>query len=239
MVVQRSAAHELKAPGLSAARALLDDLQRAAAEGAAIIALDELKTLCEKADIEKFDRCLQLLRDAQAVQLARQLVRIEADYCRDFKFAAQAQSEASTRERQKTSTARNDRAYDEAALQAFLRQSFPDEPDVTIEKSGFISGGFSKFTIGITLGNVKSLPKEIVLRGDAGSTFGGASVVDEYCAIKALWNNGVRIARPLALETGGEARGRHFSTPAARPACRCRVRNSSTTTPCSPTCGWA
>jgi aminoglycoside phosphotransferase (APT) family kinase protein len=108
------------------------------------------------------------------------------------------------------STARNDRDYDEKALLAFIRKSFPNEPDVVIEKSGFISGGFSKFTIGLTLGKVKSLPQEIVLRGDASATFGGASVVDEFGVIKALYDNGVKVAKPLALEATGSVFGSPF-----------------------------
>ena len=223
MVVQRTDAEEFKRQSyveLLQLLAAVETLLAKAASGAgdAGHAVNELRLICESADVGDFDRSLQLTSDmqhalfaldtAEASTLCKSMMQVEARYLDRFQAAVKARAAAARNK--PVSTARNDREYDNNALLAFIRTSFPDEPNATIEKSGFISGGFSKFTIGLTLGNVKSLPQEIVLRGDASATFGGASVVDEFNVVKALYDNGVRVPRPLALEPSGGVFGSPF-----------------------------
>ena len=225
MMVQRTDAENFRAQSYAEMLALLPAVKAMIGGSDVGHAVNELQLICESADVTDFDRFLQLTSDMQAAlfalatpqasALCKSVMQVEATYLDRFQAAVKARAAAA--KAKPASTARNDRAYDEKALQAFIRKSFPDEPDVTIEKSGFISGGFSKFTIGITLGNVKLLPKEIVLRGDASATFGGASVVDEFSVVKALYDNGVRVARPLALETTGKIFGSPFLLAERRP----------------------
>ena len=223
MMVQRTDAEELKRQSYAELLSLLPAVETLL--GKTADAVNALRHICESGDIDDFDRSLQLTSDmqhalfalntAESSTLCKSVMQVEARYLDRFQAAVKARAAAARNK--PASTARNDREYDEKALLAFIRKSFPDEPNVTIEKSGFISGGFSKFTIGLTLGNVKSLPKEIVLRGDASATFGGASVVDEFNVVKALYDNGVRVAKPLALETSGSVFGSPFLLAERRP----------------------
>ena len=215
MAVQRSEAVGFKRDAYTAMQGLLPKIEAMLSADA----VNELKQLCATADTNDFERFLQATSDRQnalfalatpaSSVLCKSVMNIEATYLRQFQAAAKARAAAAANNKV-AKTARNSREYDEKALLAFIRKSFPDEPNVTIEKSGYISGGFSKFTIGITLGNVKSLPKEIVLRGDASATFGGASVTSEFGVIKALYDNGVRVPKPLALESGSAIFGSPF-----------------------------
>jgi aminoglycoside phosphotransferase (APT) family kinase protein len=145
---------------------------------------------------------------APALELCKALLRLESDYQRRFEAAVRAQSAAAAN--RTAATARNARDYDAQALQRFIRSVFPEEPDVTIGHSGFISGGYSKFTVEVTLQHARSLPAQIILRADASATFGGASVVQEYHLLKVMHAQGVRVPRPLAVEETGQVFGSPF-----------------------------
>ena len=56
------------------------------------------------------------------------------------------------------------------------------------------------------------------MRGDATVTFGGASVVDEYGLIKTLYEHGICVPRPLALEASGKVVGAPFMLVERRPS---------------------
>lgn len=183
-------------------------------------ALRELHTICTNGDDDAFDRFLRLSSKMQAALLSHEgaaaqalcktIASIEANYCGRLEAAVDAQVVESEKSRQGGFAIRNTRSYDEAALLAFIRERFPDERDVAIEKSGFISGGTSKFTMLITLKNTATLPTDIVLRGDASGTFGGASVTYEYRLIKAVHEHGGCVPKPLALEETGKVFGSPF-----------------------------
>ncbi|MDD5177616.1 MAG: phosphotransferase family protein [Sterolibacterium sp.] len=185
-------------------------------------AVQELKAICGEAEPDAFDRCLQLAGQIQrhlfalnappAMALCKSIVRIEADYNRKFEAAVAAQSAASaTASTSKAAaTARNAKVYDEEKLLDFIRKSFPQEADLGIKRSEFVTGGYSKFTVSIVLSNTRTLPEDIILRGDASGGFGGASVVDEYRLIKAMYDHGVRVPKPLAVEETGKVFGSPF-----------------------------
>ena len=220
MMVQASLQPALRAECYAAAKKLLPAIEDALGRR------DELSSLVSAANPEAFERYLQLAGDVQrelvdlgtpeALALCKSLVMIEAGYNRQFAEGVAARAAAV--ENRNTTTARNAREYDEKKLLAFIRQSFPEESAVEITECGLVSGGFSKFTLGIGLANTRSLPKKIVLRGDASAAFGGASVVDEYGLIRAAHEHGVRVPRPLALEDTGSVIGSPFMLTERRPS---------------------
>ena len=238
MLVQQTVAKQLQAEAYAALARLLPEAEQllvstAKASSATttdvekidrgndvLDALRELKGICSTADLAAFDRSRQLSSKVQGALLAlglpaanaicKAVVAIESDYCRKQEAAVDAQSAASEKANQGGGAIRNTRSYDEQALRDFIRKAFPEETGLGIEKSGYISGGTSKFTMLITLKNVKSLPTEIILRGDAGGTFGGASVTYEYRLLKAVHEHGGCVPRPLALEETGKVFGSPF-----------------------------
>jgi aminoglycoside phosphotransferase (APT) family kinase protein len=239
MLVQETVAKQLKTDCYTAMALLLPEAERLLIESASVPAtprstdvekinrgndlldaLRELKVICTTADIAAFDRFLQLSSKVQSALMAldvsaanaicKAIVDIEASYCHKMEAAVDAQAEASAKANTGNFSVRNSRSYDEQALLGFIRKAFPEETELGIEKSGFISGGTSKFTILITLKNTKSLPTEIVLRGDAGGTFGGASVTYEYRLLKTVYEHGACVPKPLALEETGKVFGSPF-----------------------------
>jgi aminoglycoside phosphotransferase (APT) family kinase protein len=212
MTVESTVTPALKAESYGALLRLLPD-------SAALVGKDrELRELCAAADPAAFDRFLQMasamqrkllaLNTAKARALCKSIIRIEFEFNRKVEAAVIAQSAVSATAN--AAIARNARAYDEKALLDFIRKMFPQEADVAIEESSVISGGYSKFTVSITLSNAKSLPTNIILRADAAATFGGASTVDEYRLIKILYEHGIRVPKPLAAEETGQVIGSRF-----------------------------
>lgn len=251
MIVQRSVAQKLKADCYAALLKLLPaiealaaaapaaaqapavsspDVEKLAPGNGAVAAIQKLKAIASANDIDAFDEFLQLTgavrrsldapEQPQAVALCKAIVQVESDYCRQFAAAVVAQTAASAQNKT-ASAARNVKSLDEDALIAFIRATFPEESEATIENSAFISGGFSKYTVSISLANTKSLPAQIILRGDAGNTFGGASVVDEYRLIKPLYENNVCVPKPLVLEASGKVFGSPFLLMEKKPGAPC------------------
>ena len=212
MIVQRSDALKLKAESYAAMLKILPAIEKL------VGAADGLKDLCATADTDDFDRFLKLAGERQrklfalntpaALTLCKAIVNIEAEYSRKFEAAVVAQGAVA--DNKPASAIRNTREINEQKLLGFIRECYPEETDLAINKTSFIPGGYSKFTALISLSNAKSLPHDIVLRGDAAATFGGASVVDEYRLIKPLYENGACVPRPLALETSGQVFGSAF-----------------------------
>lgn len=184
-------------------------------------------TLTESGDPLHFDQCLQrlvrlqnklLFVDDQGVtQCAKSLVSIEAEYSSKVLKAVREQTALAEQNISDESEAWNTRHYNESDLRDFIVSSFADEIGLNIEESGFISGGFSKFTVGLKVSANKSLPSELILRGDAGDAFGGASVTEEYSLLKTLYKLGVNVVEPLALEKSGKVFGSPFMLMAKKP----------------------
>ena len=217
MFVQETVAKQLKSTCYESIAKLLPDAVAVLGSSGEI---QELQKLCAANDPSAFDRFLELSSKMQSALMAKndeasntickRVASIETRYCHDLEAAVDAQVVASEKANQGGAAIRNTRSYDEQELLAFIRQHYPDETELGIEKSGFISGGTSKFTMLITLKNNKTLPTEIVLRGDAAGTFGGAPVSYEYRLIKAVYEHGGCVAKPLALEESGKVFGSPF-----------------------------
>ena len=186
--------------------------------GKAKDATSELKKICSSANADDFERFRQLSGDVQramvevntpqAMALGKEMFKLEAAYALKLEKAVEKQSVAAAA----SATAgapvvRNTRAIDEKAIVEFIKKHYPDETNLGIAQTGFVPGGFSKFTAFINLANAKNIPANIILRGDAAATFGGASVVDEYRLIKTLYDNGACVPRPLAVDESGKVFG--------------------------------
>lgn len=180
--------------------------------------LTELKQLSEKADAAAFEQFLQALQAVSlqllktgsdaANALAGKLVALEANYS---VFLMQALTEETKKAANiVTSTARNTKEFDKAALQAFLKAAFPEEKELTLEESDFITGGSSKFTLKLGLGGVRTIPEKLILRADAAGMYGGANTIDEYRLLKVLSDNGASVPQPLAVEESGKVFGSPF-----------------------------
>jgi aminoglycoside phosphotransferase (APT) family kinase protein len=191
--------------------ALLPEIER---QGASV---EAAKSLCANTNIQNpeqlFDCAGELVRQLAARNnsttdgLCASIARIEGEYARGFAAAVDTQAAANDAP---PSEAHNAKPFDDQALAEFIQWKFPEEASVAIAQSRFISGGHSKFTLSLTLSGAKQLPTEIILRGDAGATFGGASVVTEYHLYRALDAQGVCVPTPLALEESGSIFGSPF-----------------------------
>ena len=130
---------------------------------------------------------------------------METDCTRKFDRSRSTQVAQSAVAGKTASQARNVRTIDEKALLEFIRSRSPQGTELGITGSSIVSGGFSKFTAPINLTNVKSLPRQLILRGDAAASYGGASVVDEYRLFKAMHEHGICAPKPYALEESGRS----------------------------------
>ena len=226
MIVEKTVALQLQTESYATLLAVLPAVE--ALVGApsptgnpALDTIRELTAICRSSDTAAYDRFKLLSGDIQrsllalgtapALALAKTILRIETDYSLrlDEAVSAQAAAEAAAASKAATSI-RNTREIDRKALIDFIKQQYPQETDAGIKETRAVSGGYSKFTISITLADTKTLPQDIILRGDASATFGGVSVVDEYRLIKTLYENGVSVPKPIALEESGKVFGSPF-----------------------------
>lgn len=90
------------------------------------------------------------------------------------------------------------------ALGEFIKRQFPAETDLQVLGAKEIPGGYSKQTVFITLGNCKGLPKTIVIRKDKRDAVVVSTVVNEFGILNRLYQAGVAVPRPLALECTGQ-----------------------------------
>ena len=183
------------------------------------ILLEDLRIICEPEARVNFDRFLELVANVQqelliqntlgSQALCKSLLGIEADYCLQRSAALEAENNL-TPTAIDTSAARNARRFNTEDMLHFIHERFPEETDATITNTSFIAGGYSKFTMDITLANTTSLPSNIILRGDADGAFGGMSVVDEYSLIESVYSSGVSAPKPFALDSSDKVFGSPF-----------------------------
>ncbi|MCY4427468.1 MAG: phosphotransferase family protein [Halieaceae bacterium] len=178
----------------------------------------QLQKLADKPDPKQFETFLALTAKLQkfltqsgvssAGALAQSLMRADSEYAQTlFSSGLELAKKAETDNK---SGATNQLSYDETALLNFIVDQFPGNEGAEIENSGFIPGGQSKFTLSIDLSGVKTLPRNLILRSDASGRFSGASVGYEYRLLKILYDRGVRVPKPLALEETGAIFGAPF-----------------------------
>lgn len=149
----------------------------------------------------------------QARHLCQQMIDIETRYSHGLNAALRAAKTPAAG----GASAAHVKAYDEDALCRFIVAQYPREQDIRIAKSHFLSGGHSKYTMGIELSGARDLPASLILRADAGAGFGGSSVVEEYRLLKILHEHGAQVAKPLAIEESGAVFGSPFMLVEKRP----------------------
>ena len=98
-----------------------------------------------------------------------------------------------------------------AGLARFLHSAVPDKEAVEVVGSKTVSRGMSKKTVLVSVARGRSLPSSLVLRIDrSANNYLGTTVLDEYRVVTLLWEHGVRIPQPFALEPTGQVLGDPF-----------------------------
>jgi len=220
MLVQKVLAPSLQKKCIAKIPNILPEIQELLSVSKANeILLEELRVICEPEAMVNFDRFLELMthvqrelltqNTARSLVLCKSLLSIEADYCLQLSTAIETENNFIP-VISDTSAARNARTFNIEDMLDFIHERFPQETDAVITDTSFIAGGYSKFTMDITLTNTKSLPSNIILRGDADGAFGGMSVVDEYSLIGSVYASGVCAPEPLALDRSDKVFGSPF-----------------------------
>tara|TARA_B100000029_G_scaffold512937_1_gene610969 strand:+ start:427 stop:1887 length:1461 start_codon:yes stop_codon:yes gene_type:complete len=145
----------------------------------------------------------------EALELSKQIFRIEADYSKNFLSAVLTQNKLEDTNND-ISSARNTRSFKTQDLVTFIQDTFQKDGNTEIIDTKFITGGYSKFTMDIHLIKTTTLPKNIILRADADGEFGGMSVVDEYQLLDTVYQNGVSAPKPFAINKNHNIFGTPF-----------------------------
>ena len=183
------------------------------------ILLEELRIISDPEARVNFGRFLELMANIQrelliqntvrSQVLCKSLLNIESDYCLKRSAAIEAENNLIPTAGE-ISSARNARKFNIEDMLNFIHERFPEESDAMITNTSFIAGGYSKFTMDISLTNTSSLPLNLILRGDADGAFGGMSVVDEYSLIESVYASGVCAPKPFALDSSDKVFGSPF-----------------------------
>lgn len=222
LLIEASTAQQAALEYLNAVNKLLPEIEQVSieAEGANSLGntIDKLKAFNSESVDESFDtfqllvtelqRNLYQSSDTGLKEYAHALMACETRYADEIFSAGLEMTKQAKNE--KSGGAANVRNYDENALREFIVDKFPDEESIKIEKSGFISGGQSKFTLGIDMSGSRTLPDKIILRGDGKGQFSGAGVAEEFHLQDILFDIGVSVPKPLALEETGDVFGSPF-----------------------------
>jgi aminoglycoside phosphotransferase (APT) family kinase protein len=92
----------------------------------------------------------------------------------------------------------------------YLRQRFPNSPELSASNLVPIPGGRSKKTFFFTVSGTTELPGQLVMRQDYALKYAGTKVADEYRPLTALAALGLAVPRPLHLESSPTALGPPF-----------------------------
>lgn len=111
------------------------------------------------------------------------------------------------RGRQTSSTVRS---VDAERIQAFLQRHSLGGPEVRVTKAHLLSGGRCKITALVEQGGARDLPGCLVLRQDWDGGATDTTVAGEFALLEQLFRHGVRVPRPLLLETDEAVLGGAF-----------------------------
>lgn len=171
--------------------------------------------LQERPEPLPFDQALRAVNDRiasgpalstpAAHAAASRALAIETDYWRHYTDLVHAQVRKSAAKREGP----KDDGFDVARLQRYLRETF-GEPELEIEATSLASRGFSKKTYFASLRHAPGLPRELALRVDQPFNYLGTTVRDEFPVLCHLWEHGVKVPQPLALESSGDILGQPF-----------------------------
>jgi len=83
-------------------------------------------------------------------------------------------------------------------LTTYLRQRFPDSPDLRVTQLDVVPGGRSKETLLVSLSGTTELPEEVIVRKDRPIGLLATRASDEFAILRAVHDHGgVPVARPL------------------------------------------
>ncbi|WP_081042403.1 MULTISPECIES: phosphotransferase family protein [Pseudomonas] len=88
------------------------------------------------------------------------------------------------------------------SITQYLRNVFPQAPDLEVVEAVIVPGGKSKRTIALTLKNSAHLPAELIMRQDLVLKYAARSVVNEVKPLTQLGAAGLPVATPLYCEPG-------------------------------------
>ena len=99
-------------------------------------------------------------------------------------------------------------ATDKLAL--YLRAVFPDEKSLVVKSLRPIPGGLSKTTVVVELEGARALPTGLVVRMDMPESPLCSTVRNEFDLLRTVYEHGVAVPRPFAVEASGEVWGAPF-----------------------------
>jgi len=102
------------------------------------------------------------------------------------------------------------RAFDAAALEAYLRRHPLGGPDLRIDEAKLLVGGRQKVTVLVTQRGARALPGDIVIRQDWTNSITGGTVGDEYDVLVRLHEAGIKVPKPFLVERSADAIGAPF-----------------------------
>jgi len=149
-----------------------------------------------------------LTADSAVMATAREAVRIVTAHWQAYTGTLNA--ELGNISANESGTPANPAAIDRDVLRRFIHEAIPGEDSVSVTDVRPASIGNSKATLLITLSGNKVLPDEIVMRKDQDFNFLDTYIVDEFPALKLLYENGVPVPQPFALEPTGNILGQPF-----------------------------
>jgi aminoglycoside phosphotransferase (APT) family kinase protein len=147
---------------------------------------------------------LQAVATPAAEALIQRLLAIEMQNLRDFEDAFRAASTVDT-----ASSAQAGQPYSMKSLGDYLSADVFSMPGLAVDSLDIISGGYSKLTLRARLRGCDEAPKNIILRVDRpeNQKLVGTRVADEYPLLIALYERGVCVPQPYALESSGAVLG--------------------------------
>jgi aminoglycoside phosphotransferase (APT) family kinase protein len=90
-------------------------------------------------------------------------------------------------------------------LMMYLRQRFPDSPDLRVTQLDVVPGGRSKETLLVAVSGTTELPKKVIVRKDRPVGLLTTRAADEFAILRALHDHGgVPVARPLFADDSGD-----------------------------------
>lgn len=102
------------------------------------------------------------------------------------------------------------RQIDAGRVETFLRGHAQGGEATRILQARLLAGGRCKVTALVRQEGAADLPPSLILRQDWDGGATETSVVGEYALLKCLYDQGVRVPRPLLLEEGSDALGSPF-----------------------------
>jgi len=103
--------------------------------------------------------------------------------------------------------------FSDEALTGYLRERFPEFPDIEVIKSHKLPGGYSKVTILFDTRDRHNGEQYLVMRAEQALTpfhMDGASIANEYSVLRFAHESGIAVAEPLWLEPDTSRLGTRF-----------------------------